>query len=268
MKKIGLIGCGNMGQAIIEGMIASGNYQKENIIVSEVDSKRIESMKEKYGVVFTNNSIEVVKQSDIVILAIKPHTYFNVVHEIKDSIEQDQIIVTIAAGISIAQMESWFTYPTKVVRTMPNTPLMVGEGMTVISGNEEVTVEELELVKQIFQSAGKVEIIEEKYMDAIPAVSGSSPAYVYMFIEALADGAVLQGIPRNQAYKLASQAVLGAAKMVLETNEHPGKLKDQVCSPGGTTIEAVYALEKSGFRGAIIEAMNACTDKAISMQKK
>ena len=156
----------------------------------------------------------------------------------------------------------------KVIRTMPNTPALVGEGMSALCANKNITKEELQDVVNIFESFGKIEILEEKLIDVVPAVSGSSPAYVYMFIEALGDGAVLQGMPRDKAYKMAAQAVLGAAKMVLETGEHPGKLKDNVCSPGGTTIEAVYTLEKNNFRGSVISAMESCTEKAIKMGKK
>ncbi|WP_291635278.1 pyrroline-5-carboxylate reductase, partial [Clostridium sp.] len=145
---------------------------------------------------------------------------------------------------------------------------LVGEGMSALCANKNVTSDELEGVVKIFESFGKMEILEEKLMDLVPAVSGSSPAYVYMFIEALGDGAVLQGMPRDKAYKMAAQAVLGAAKMVLETGEHPGKLKDNVCSPGGTTIQAVYALEKNNFRGTVISAMESCTEKAIKMGGK
>ena len=145
---------------------------------------------------------------------------------------------------------------------MPNTPAFVGEGMTAVTRNAEVNDKELDMVLDIFKSIGKADVIDEKLMDMIPSISGSSPAYVYMFIEALADGAVLQGMARDKAYQYAAQAVLGAAKMVLESGKHPGELKDQVCSPGGTTIEAVYSLEQNHFRGTIIEAMEACTAKS------
>ncbi|SQB89737.1 pyrroline-5-carboxylate reductase [Clostridium tetanomorphum] len=151
---------------------------------------------------------------------------------------------------------------------MPNTPALVGEGMSALCYNELIHEKELEEVINIFKSFGRVEIINEKLMDVVPAVSGSSPAYVYMFIEALADGAVLDGMPRDKAYKMAAQAVLGSAKMILETGEHPGVLKDRVCSPGGTTIEAVYSLEMNNFRGSVIEAMRKCTEKTIKMSQK
>ncbi len=155
----------------------------------------------------------------------------------------------------------------KIVRVMPNTPALVGEGMAAICPNDLVSKEETEEVISIFESFGKAEIVEEKLMDSVTAVSGSSPAYVYMFIEAMADAAVLEGMPRDKAYKFAAQAVLGSAKMVLETGMHPGALKDMVCSPGGTTIKAVATLEKHGFRNAIIEAMRDCAIKSKEMSK-
>lgn len=267
-KKIGFIGCGNMAQAMLGGIINSNIISKENIILSDTSYEKLKAVKEKYDVLVTTNNIEAAKFADILILAVKPHIYTYVIKEIKDYIKKDVIIVTIAAGITINFIENLFKFPIKVVRTMPNTPALVREGMTAICSNNMVLNEELNYIINIFESFGKTELIEEKLMDAVTAVSGSSPAYVYMFIEALGDGAVRDGIPREKAYKMAAQAVLGAAKMVLETGIHPGKLKDNVCSPGGTTIEAVYTLEKHNFRGTVIEAMKACTEKSIEMSKK
>jgi len=176
-------------------------------------------------------------------------------------LKKDVVIVTIAAGITLESMNNALGDAAKVIRTMPNTPALVGQGMSAICANKNITKEELKDVVKIFESFGKVEILEENLIDIVPAVSGSSPAYVYMFIEALGDGAVLQGMPREMAYRMAAQAVLGAAKMVLDTGEHPGKLKDNVCSPGGTTIKAVYTLEKNNFRAAVISAMESCSGK-------
>lgn len=267
-KRIGFIGCGNMAQAMIGGIVKSNLLPKENVMGSNSGKKNLDKTKENYGILTTSNNKEVAAFSDILILAVKPHIYPLVIEEIKGVVKKDTVIVTIAAGISIAFMEKVMGEEAKIVRTMPNTPAMVGEGMSAICANRKVTEEELQYVMEIYKSFGKAEVIEERLMDFIPAVSGSSPAYVYMFIEALADGAVRDGIPREKAYKFAAQAVMGAAKMVLETGIHPGALKDNVCSPGGTTIEAVYSLEKNNFRGTIIEAMKACTDKNIAMSNK
>jgi pyrroline-5-carboxylate reductase len=264
---VGFIGCGNMAQAMISGMINSKLLSPSAVLASDPYAPYLSLAKEKYGVNITSDNKEVAQFSDILVLAVKPIKYADVIQEIKDSVKPGVVIVTIAAGISIAFIEEAFGRSIKVVRTMPNTPALIGEGMSAVSYNNQVTDEDLKEVLSIFESFGKAEVIEERLMDAIPAVSGSSPAYVYMFIEALADGAVLQGIPRDKAYKLAAQAVMGAAKMVLETGEHPGSLKDKVCSPGGTTIEAVYTLEKNNFRGAVISAMESCTEKAVRMSK-
>ena len=267
-KTIGFIGCGNMAQAMIGGIIKSNLVSNERLIVSNPSDKNLSKVKEKYSVLTTNDNKEVAKFSDIVILAVKPYKYFEAIDEIKSYFKKDVVIVTIAAGITLEHMSNNLEDGAKVIRTMPNTPALVGEGMSAMCANKNVTQEELQQIVNIFESFGKVEILEEKLMDIVPAVSGSSPAYVYMFIEALADGAVLQGMPREKAYKMAAQAVLGAAKMVLETGEHPGKLKDDVCSPGGATIEAVYTLEKNNFRAAVISAMESCTEKVIKMGKR
>lgn len=267
-KKIGFIGCGNMAQAMIGGIVNSNIVLRENIMGSNSGEKNLRITKEKFGILTTHDNKEVAVFSDILILAVKPHIYPVVIEEIKGYLKEDVIIVTIAAGITISFMEKIFDKDVKIVRTMPNTPAMVGEGMSAICSNHRVTKDELNEILEIYISFGKAEVIEERLMDFIPAVCGSSPAYVYMFIEALADGAVRDGIPREKAYKFAAQAVMGAAKMVLETGLHPGTLKDNVCSPGGTTIEAVFTLEKNNFRGTVMEAMKACTDKTVSMSKK
>jgi len=266
-KKIGFIGCGNMGQAMIGGIVKSGITLAENIMVSDKNEGFLNKVKEELGVLTSADNLEVASFSDILVLAVKPNIYGSVIKEISSSVKEDVVVVTIAAGISIDFVERSFGRDMKVIRTMPNTPALVGEGMTALSKNCRVSAEELVEVLNIFQSFGKTEVIEEKLMDSIPAISGSSPAYVFMMIEALADGAVLRGMPRDKAYKFAAQAVYGSAKMVLKTGEHPGVLKDKVCSPGGTTIEAVYSLEMNNFRGSIISAMESCTKKAIEMSK-
>lgn len=267
-KKIGFIGCGNMAQAMIGGILKSKLVLPNQVMSSDIREINLNFAKNKYEILVSTNNIDIAKFSDLIILAIEPNMYNSVIEEIKNSIKKDAIIITIAAGISLSFTEKAFNKKLKVVRTMPNTPVLVGEGMAAICANALVNKEDLEIVLKIFESFGKTEVIDEKLMDVIPAISGSSPAYVYMFIEALADGGVLQGISRDKAYKLAAQAVLGAAKMVLETGMHPGSLKDNVCSPGGTTIEAVATLEEKGFRAAIISAMNSCTEKAIHMSKQ
>ena len=267
-KTIGFIGCGNMAQAMIGGIIKSKLVSSEKVIVSNPTNVNLNKVKEKYNILVTNSNKDVAKFSDIVMLAVKPNKYFEVIDEIKPYLKKDVVIVTIAAGITLDHMSIALGEAAKVIRTMPNTPALVGAGMSALCANINITKEELQEVVNIFESFGKIEILQENLIEIVPAVSGSSPAYVYMFIEALGDGAVLQGMPREKAYRMAAQAVLGAAKMVLETGQHPGKLKDDVCSPGGTTIEAVYTLEKNNFRGSVISAMESCSKKVIKMGKK
>ncbi|QGU96678.1 pyrroline-5-carboxylate reductase [Clostridium bovifaecis] len=266
-KNIGFIGCGNMASAMIKGIVKSNLINPQQIIASNPSDLKLNKIKNESGILTTNDNLEVARFSKVLFLSIKPNKYKDIVDEIKDSISEDTIIITIAAGISINRVEEYFGKKVKIVRSMPNTPALVGEGMSVLSPNELVAKEEIEEVVEIFKCFSKVEILEESYIDTVTALTGSSPAYVYMFIEALADGAVLMGLPRAKAYKMAAQAVYGSAKMVLETNKHPGELKDEVCSPGGTTIEAVYSLEKNRLRAAVIEAMEKCTDKAKKMNK-
>lgn len=264
-KIIGFIGCGNMAQAMINSLVKSEIVPVDNIRASNRRLPLKENILEGYNIKLTRDNIEVARESDYLILAVKPYLYEDVINEIKDYIKEDSVVIGIGAGISSDFLAKHLNKATKYLKAMPNTPAMVGEGMTAISPGDRFTKEELESILEIFSSFGKVEIIEESLMDGFTAVSGSSPAYVYILIEAMADAAVLEGIPRSQAYTMAAQAVLGAAKMVLETDTHPAKLKDNVCSPGGTTIEAVASLEKNGFRASIIEAMKACADKSRKM---
>lgn len=266
-KVVGFIGCGNMARSMINGIIKSNLVPEEKIIVSAATIETLEEVKTKYNIKTTISNTEVANIADILILAVKPNKYGLIIDEIKEDIRENSIIVCIAAGISIEYMENRFNKKIKLIKAMPNTPAMVGEGMTAIALNEEISNYEVEEIIDIFNSFGKTEVVEESLMDGVTAVSGSSPAYVYMMIEAMADGAVLEGMNRDKAYKFASQAVLGAAKMVLESGIHPGELKDNVCSPKGTTIEAVASLEENGFRSAIIKAMRTCTEKSKKMTK-
>lgn len=266
-KTIGFIGSGNMGGAMMGGIVGSGLANGSDIIVSDLNEKALERVKENYGVNTTTDNCKVAKASDILVLAVKPHFYAGVIEEIKDVVKEDVVIVVIAAGQSIAGVTEKFGRDIKIAKVMPNTPAMVGEGMAAICPSKNMTQEEIDDVVAIFNSFGKSEIVAETMMDAVTAVSGSSPAYVYMFIEAMADAAVREGMYRDQAYKFAAQAVLGSAKMVLETGKHPGELKDMVCSPGGTTIAAVAKLEETGFRYSVMEAMKACADKSKDMSK-
>ena len=250
--KIGFIGCGNMASAMIGGIIKNQAVAPADILASAKTEVSREKKKEELGIAMTADNREVAAFAEVLILAVK---------EIRDVVADDTIVVSIAPGKKLTWIEGLFEKPLKIVRTMPNTPALVGEGMSCVCGNAKCSSEDVDTVCRIFAGFGKTEIVEEDMIDVVVGVSGSSPAYVFMFIEAMADAAVADGMPRAQAYRFAAQAVLGSAKMVLETGKHPGELKDMVCSPKGTTIEAVRVLEEKGLRSAVFEAMKACVKK-------
>lgn len=263
--KIGFIGNGNMGSAIIGGIVKSGVAKPYDILVSDINIAGLEKIKEEFGVNTVSDNKKAA-ECDIVFLCVKPNVILSVIDEIKDTVIKNTV-VSIAAGKSIDALSNAFGKEVKLIRIMPNTPALVGEGMSAISANEKVTEAEKEKVIEIFNSFGKCEEVSESLMDTVTAVSGSSPAYVFMFIEAMADAAVVGGMTRDKAYIFAAQAVLGSAKMVLDTKKHPGVLKDMVCSPAGTTIEAVSVLEEKGMRDAVISAMKVCMEKSKEMGK-
>lgn len=260
--KLGFIGCGNMATAMMNGMITNNIVAKEDVLVSDTSSKALETAERKLGVKTTSSNIEVATSVDVLVLAVKPQFYPEVIKEITDEIKKTTLIITIAAGQSLKKVETLFERTLKIIRTMPNTPALVSEGITAVCANDQVSDEDMKLAMSLLSSFGKAEQVSEHLMDAVVAVSGSSPAYVFIMIEAMADAAVAEGMPRDIAYKFAAQAVLGSAKMVLDTGLHPGTLKDMVCSPAGTTIDAVRVLEEKGFRSSIMQAMKACADKS------
>ncbi|MBQ9279269.1 MAG: pyrroline-5-carboxylate reductase [Lachnospiraceae bacterium] len=263
--KVGFIGCGNMAKAIIGGLINNAGITPNEIIAADASAEAIKKASDNIGIDTTLDNKEVASNSDVLFLSVKPQFYETVIAEIKDTISANQIVVTIAPGKTLAWLAERIGSDVKIVRTMPNTPALVGEGITAVCKNSLVNEEEFSYIMSLLKSFGLAEEISENLMDVVVSVSASSPAYVFMFIEAMADAAVLDGMPREKAYKFAAQAVLGSAKMVIETGKHPGELKDMVCSPAGTTIEAVRVLEEKGFRSSVIEAMKACTDKSRSL---
>lgn len=265
-KTIGFIGSGNMAKAMIGGIVNSKLVPSNKINVSDLNQDTLNKVNAEFNVNTSTDSRDVVEKSDIVIVAVKPNVYDSVLDSVKDLIN-NKIIVTIAAGKTIESIENIIGNNKKIVRTMPNTPALVNEGMSALCKNKNISNDELDTVKSIFDSFGKSEVVSENMIDAVIGVSGSAPAYVFMFIEAMADAAVSAGMSRPQAYKFASQAVMGSAKMVLESGKHPGELKDMVCSPGGTTIEAVKTLEEKGLRNAVIKAMENCIKKSQEMSK-
>lgn len=280
--KIGCIGCGMMGGALIKAIAKKVGGEK--ILLSDGDVEKAKSLAKELGANFATSNAQIIENCSHIILAVKPAFFSSVLEQIKDSYnniaksEQKNlpVIISIMAGLSIEKIEQMSVQAgisgglQNILRLMPNLPATVNEGMIALCTKENVSSEiskEVEFVKEILSCAGKVEQVSEKLMDVVTAVSGSGPAYGFMFIEALADAAVLLGMPRSQAYIYAAQTLKGAAQMVLETSEHPAKLKDAVCSPGGTTIQAVKSLEEKGFRSAVISAVESAYNKSVDLGK-
>lgn len=263
--RLGFIGCGNMARAIIKGIVTKGVVDPEEILGSNTTPERAKETRDKLGIETTTDIAQVAGRSDIVFLCVKPQQYESVIAQIKDHLHERQIFVSIAPGKTLAWLSKQIARPVKIVRIMPNTPALVGEGMTTFCVNDLVSPEDAKIVRELLESFGLAIELKESLMDAASAVGGSAPAYVYMFIEALADGGVAEGLPRAQAMRIAAQTVLGSAKMVLETDKHPGQLKDEVCSPGGSTIAGVEELENGAFRGTTMSAIQACAAKARTL---
>ena len=264
--KIGFIGLGNMAGAMIGGMLGKNLVAAEDIVGSAKTTATRNKIKSKFKINVVETNIEVAEQANILFLAVKPIFLGEVIEEIKCYVKTDALVVSIAAGRDLHFLKEAFGRPElKIIRCMPNTPAMVLEGCTGVCAGEEVSQTDLDRIVELMESFGKASVVPERLMDVVVGVSGSSPAYVFMFIEAMADEAVAAGMPRKQAYEFAAQAVLGSAKMVLETGMHPGELKDMVCSPGGTTIQAVKVLEERGMRAAVMDAMEACIEKSKSL---
>lgn len=268
IKTIGMIGTGNMGSAILRGIVDAGYVRPGQITVFDVSRKRTREIEEDLpGIHVAQSCAETADLSDLVILAVKPLYIQEVIDEMSGSL-RGKAVLSIAAGWSVSMLEKALSGTGATwLRVMPNTPAMVGEGMTAICDETTFTQEDFDFAKGIFDAVGKTKVLPERLFDGVIAISGSSPAYVYMMIEAMADAGVREGIPRTYAYEMAAQSVLGSALMVLSSGTHPAALKDAVCSPGGTTIEAVAALEKTGFRNAILEAMHVCAEKSRNMVK-
>lgn len=256
VRKIGFIGGGNMAEALIKGLLA-GSMSAEKILVSEPSDMRREHLLSSYGIGLAESNLELMEQSDIVVLAIKPQIVIEVLDEVAGVYSNEKLLVSILAGVTSATIEKYFQGAPRVVRVMPNTPALVGEGASAICRGHHASSEDLNVVRQLLETVGTVQLIDERQMDAATGLSGSGPAYIYTVIEALADGGVREGLRRDVAHALAVQTVVGAALMVRETQEHPAILRDQVCSPGGTAITGVSTLEKNGLRTTLMEAVSA-----------
>lgn len=258
--KVGFIGCGNMASAIISGIIRAGYCSADEIIAAEPTPEAREHAKQAFDIHVTDSNPYVVAEAQMIFLCVKPQVLDTVLAEIRDSVEDYRLIISIVAGTPLSHIAAQLgaeTHP-KLLRLMPNTPALVGQGMTAVCAGANVTEGDLQEVLKIAQSFGAAELVPEHLFDTVTAVSGSSPAYVFLLMEAMADAAVKGGMPRAQALRFAGQAVAGSAHLMLGTGRHPGELKDMVCSPAGTTIDAVAVLEQEGFRGAVIKAMDAC----------
>lgn len=256
MKKIGFIGMGNMATSIVGGCVNSKWIDASNIYAYDIDEVKLQTIHEQYhiNVAINEQEIDVVKQVDIIVLAIKPNVVESVIKKIRDSLD-NKVVVSIVAGYDFNKYQELLLATTRHISVMPNTPALVKQGMTLLEKENTLTKEEMEFVSSMFASFGKVEVLPSYQMKAGGAISGCGPAFVYMMIEALADGGVKQGLPRDVAYRLASQTIIGSGTMQQETNIHPAILKDNVCSPGGITIKGVQALEDHNFRAAIIAAI-------------
>lgn len=260
MSNIGFIGAGNMGYAMLKGALSS--ISPENVGATDRSFDKAESIAQETGVRHFESNADCVKNCKYVVFSIKPQVYENVVDEIRKYVDDSKIIISLAPNVSIEMLNGMFGKNVRVVRLMPNTPALVGEGMTGYCYDDALfNEEEKTFLADLFNSFGKAVKVSEKIMSAVVCASGSSPAYVFMFIEALADSVVKYGMSRDDAYTFVAQTVLGSAKMVLESGEHPGVLKDRVCSPGGTTIRAVEKLEECGLRNALFKATEACYNK-------
>jgi len=265
--KIGFIGAGNMGKAIINGLLNSNFISRDNILASEISKQIAEKVSSELGItVFTNNK-ELVKNSDIIILCVKPHFIQTVIESIKDCLTENKLIISIAAGISTGFIEKIIESKIPVIRVMPNTPALVGEGMAAVCKGQYVSDEQIKFVLELFSKVGRSIEIQEKLINAVTGISGSGPAFIYTIIEALADGGVKLGLPKNIALELAAQTTLGSAKMVLETGKHPAILKDEVTTPGGTTIAGLMVMEENKVRSVLSQTVQEAARVAGELGK-
>lgn len=257
-KKIGFIGAGNMASNIIYGFVKKFQDINNSIYVSNRTNEKAKKLANETNINYCEDNIEIMENCNLIFLSVKPYIYDEVLKEISPYIKKETIIISLAAGITIDNIEKYFQHSTKIIRIMPNILVSVGEGMIALSSNKNVSKEETDLVINLLNSIGKVDKIEESMIDSATTISGCSPAFIAMFVEALADGSVLAGMPRDKAYTYAAQTLIGTGKMLLENEIHPGQIKDMVSSPKGVTIEGVKKLEEEGFRNILIETVKAC----------
>jgi pyrroline-5-carboxylate reductase len=267
-KKIGFIGAGNMGEALVKGLLSAGMIGPRSVLISDPSRKRAADLVRAYGVKKVSGNAALVSGADIVVLAVKPEKVNSVLKEVGAVLDRSKLLISVAAGVSLFQIESRLKTPVRLVRAMPNTPALVGEGATAVCYGHTVTAADRKLVMRVFGSVGRAVELEESLMDAVTGLSGSGPAYVFSLIQGMADGGVREGLPRATALELAAQTVLGSARMVLETGKHPLQLRDQVASPGGTTIQGIGVLQETGFEGMVMEAVRAATERSRQLSEQ
>ncbi len=270
--KLGFLGGGNMSQAILKGLLSATVINPKEIIVSDVDAKKLNSLKKDFKINTTLNNRDVVKNSDVIIISVKPQIVDEALRETSDLAQGKKLFVSVAAGVPIAKITNLLSGKQQkklaVARTMPNTPALVLQGATAISFSDHVKKNDRRIVHQIFEAIGKTVVVEEDKLDAVTGLSGSGPAYIFTMMEALSDAGVKMGLSRDVANKLTFQTVLGSAQLALESGKHPGQLKDMVTSPGGTTIYGIHALEAGGIRNALIDAVEEATKRSQELGSK
>ncbi len=264
-KELGIIGVGKIGSALLKRIICTNTIEKNNIIIYDIDETRLKERTIEFDVHSAKNNADLARSSKFILIAVIPQVINKVLHEIGSIITEQQTVISIAAGISLNHINSFIDKDIGLVRVMTNTPALIGAAATAIAYNKKVNEQELEFAKKIFNAVGLVVELEEKHLDAVTGLSGSGPAYIFIIIESLADGGVKMGLPRDIAQKLAAQTVLGAAKLLIETNKHPGELKDMVATPGGTTIAAIHEIESAKLRATLISAVEVATLKSKSL---
>lgn len=261
-RKLALIGAGNMAEALLRGLLASGLFPARDVLATAPRAERRSQLETAYGIRVSADNCEAAAQADVLVLAVKPQILDSVMAEIAAVLRPDVLVVSIAAGVPMTAIQARLGAERRICRAMPNTPALVGAGATAIAMSANAKPEDVDLAKSIFEAVGMVTVVDETLLDAVTGLSGSGPAYVFMIIEALADAGVKVGLPRRQAQALAAQTVLGSAKLLIDTGQHPGVLKDQVTSPGGTAIAGLHTLEEGGLRTTLINAVQAATNRS------
>ncbi len=261
-RTIVFLGAGNMAEALIKGLLRAGTARPESLIATGRREERLDVLRKTYGVRTTLDNMAAVNEADVVVLSVKPQVMDKVLVQVAPVVDPRKLIISIAAGVPIAAMERRLGAGARIIRTMPNTPSLVGAGVCALARGEHASEEDLAVATRIFQSVGTTTVVDENLLDAVSGLSGSGPAYIFLIIEALSDAGVKVGLPRYTALKLAAQTVLGSAQLLIETGSHPGQLKDQVTSPGGTAIAGLHTLEAGGLRTTLINAVEAATRRA------